>query len=158
MALPNVLALVFAAATVANGLSDVVQLGAFRALPAKAKNDDGGASSPLPTFQRWLPYWVEIATRYHLVVHGSTLASLTWSLLSSPSTWNIIAAALIFEIASLVLAATWIMPVLGEIDSATSDLEIGRGLDKVRWRQLVRTVSLHAACMVCCALALVGHA
>ena len=158
MALPNVLALVFAAATVANGFSDMFQLSAFRALLGKTKNDSGGASSPLPTFQRWLPYWVKIATRYHLVVHGSTLASLIWSLLSCTTTRNSVTAALVFEIASLVLAALWIMPVLGEIDSAKSDSEIGRGLDRVRWRQLIRTIFLHGPCMVCCALASVGDA
>lgn len=150
MALPNSLALVFATASLANGLSECCQYFAYLRSNTQSKPSK---ASPIASFQQYLPNLVEVNTGYHLFNHVSLWTSCVWSLFVLESTRRHMAAVLAFEFAAMAIAR-WIMEAVKRIEDAKDVKEIEAGLRLLMRRQLIRYVTTHAPSVVLCIYAL----
>ena len=149
MALANALGLIFSTMSVAHAFNDIVVFRAF-IYPSVAFNKERGLQTPpLETARAYQYKYGEEESKIHICVHGITVGSLIWSLVSVSETRRFTWPALAFEIASLAVAPL-LMSVVEEIGSAKSATAIKAAIEMLIRRQLVRNLLLHIPCMLFC--------
>ena len=157
MAVPHLLAVIFSTTSVANGLSEVWQFDTYLSEDESLKGQERGAATLLPTFPQFLRAYTGTADKYHTFCHGSTLLSLTWSLVSIQNARIVISTALAFEVASLVLRISRLLPLVTAVKTANTKSDIEIGIQQIIRTQVVRNFTTHLPCMLCCFYAVMAQ-
>lgn len=154
--LPNLLALTFATASLANGLDECLHIYTIVSSGPKShgpSQQNSTTQAPIVSFQTYFPRFVHLSAYYHMAMHISLWLSCLWSLYIEKTSRSAMAAILFFEFGAMAVAP-WIIAAVDRISTARSTRELEAATWLLIRRQLVRLISTHVPSVVTCLYAL----